>query len=276
MFDRKTKICLMFESGENCFHHENIGDKVCYRLKSLCNNVNCPRCPIGYYGDACQQIIQDCSDGHHRNVARKASLISYIQPTSKGEIIEAKCNFDYGGITLFQLRESLCDPVDFNRNWIDYVNGFGYIHGEYWLGLKHVYNILQNYPAIALQVNFQYGYRGWQGYFNYFSLSDHDTGYKFSAGSYYGAPVDPIGNSLTVAPNSLEGRPFSTYDNDISGNDCPNRFKGGFWFMNKANCSRANPNGRRNHTNFESSLFWLDDLGDRNDFTKVQLRLNRI
>ena len=31
--------------------------------------------------------------------------------------------------------------IRFDRNWNDYVNGFGGIEGEHWLGLKYIHEL---------------------------------------------------------------------------------------------------------------------------------------
>ncbi|XP_063427390.1 angiopoietin-1-like isoform X2 [Mytilus trossulus] len=41
-----------------------------------------------------------------------------------------------GGWTVIQKRFN--GAVEFNRNWTDYENGFGELHGEFWLGNKNI------------------------------------------------------------------------------------------------------------------------------------------
>ncbi|XP_050394489.1 ficolin-1 isoform X2 [Patella vulgata] len=278
MFDKETNFCSVFESGENCITDEKIANKVCYRQESTCNEVNCTRCPIGYYGDQCQHIIQDCSDGYTGSVAPVKNLLSYIQPSIHGPILEVKCTFNCGGVTYIQYRKLNCRELDFNRTMDEYANGFGYIHGSYWLGLEHVYNILHNGNQFALEVVYVFNDKLMspaRGYYYDFNISNRSDNYRIDIKSYVEYTAKSIGDSLTQSGYNINGRPFSTYDQDFSNYDCPGRFHGGWWYLDDQVCSRANINGQRYGTTFESSWHWLDNLGNRTLFYDTQLKLRQ-
>ena len=89
-----------------------------------------------------------------------------------------------GGWTVFQRRFE--GSVDFFRGWEDYKNGFGFVAGEYWLGLDRI-NRLTKHGSVKLRVNLQdtSGNRKYAEYDN-FVVSGEETNYKLSVGTYTG------------------------------------------------------------------------------------------
>ncbi|KAK6170987.1 hypothetical protein SNE40_019257 [Patella caerulea] len=280
MFDKEAHLCSLYESGENCITSEDWSKKVSYRLTSVCDAVSCSRCAIGYYGDQCKYIIKDCMDGMQKGVVPpKRSLMSFIQPSTHGPVLEVKCVFDWGGLTFIHSRETICMEADFNRTWHDYSVGFGNRHGNYWIGLENIYDIVQNHPKLTLAVVMTHGggNPNVHGFYKGFNVTNSDDDYKITIEQYTGHQDYSSGDSLTNGTYSINGRPFSTYDRDSSGNDCPVRFGGGWWYQDQPFCCRANVNGRRSNTGlpFEATWHWLDNQGNRSDYRRIQLYLKR-
>ncbi|KAK6187424.1 hypothetical protein SNE40_005457 [Patella caerulea] len=277
MYDKETKQCAMYECGENCITDGDVNRKICFRLLSVCTEVNCTRCPIGYYGDQCQHIIQDCSDGYQKSVTPQNTLLSFIQPSLNGAILEVICIFTYGGLTHITHRDARCKETDFNKTWNEYSTGFGNSHGNYWLGLENIFNILQSHNRFKLSVQIIYDGHASLGSYYHFNISSAHDNYSISLGEFsnhaQGGPV----NSLTNGTFSINGRPFSTYDRDFSNNDCPVRFNSGWWYLDDPVCSRANVNGRRPAIGvpFEETLHWQDDLGKGTEIDAINLRIRR-
>ena len=74
----------------------------------------------------------DCQDAFEKG-ERNSGGIYYLRPEPTWKVIRAVCVFDdQSGWTIIQRR--LDGSVDFFRNWTDYVDGFGNIYGEYWIG----------------------------------------------------------------------------------------------------------------------------------------------
>ncbi|KAK6170989.1 hypothetical protein SNE40_019259 [Patella caerulea] len=279
MFDNKDNHCSLYESSENCFTSEDLSKKMCFRLISVCDDVNCTRCPIGYYGDQCQNIIEDCSDGTQKGVVPDKKMMSFIRPSPDGPVLELQCDFRWGGLTVIQSRTKSCLEVDFNRTWHDYSVGFGYRHGNYWIGLENVHRILQNHPKFKLGVLLVHDspMGPAQGYYHGFNISNNADNYKITIDSYSPNSKYDSGDSLTNGSYNINGRPFSTYDKDSSNNDCPGRFGGGWWYIDDPVCSRANVNGKRDSVGdtFEATWHWLDNLGNITNYRDISLLLNR-
>ncbi|KAK6170953.1 hypothetical protein SNE40_019231 [Patella caerulea] len=278
MFEKETKLCSIFESGKNCITDGEVNGKVCFRLKSVCDDVNCIRCPVGYYGDQCQHIIQDCTDGITKSVVPLKRLMAFIQSSSSTVVVEVKCDFIYGGWLVISNRETTCLELDFNKTWKEYSTRIGDPRGNYWLGLEHLHQILRNPNRYALEVIIVYETTN-QARATYLGLniSDASDNYRITIDSYVPHGTIPSGDSLTNGIYSIHGRPFSTYDRDFSNNNCPVRFNSGWWYLDDPVCSRANINGRRYNVSvpFESTWHWLDDLGPRTDISMFILRIKK-
>ena len=61
----------------------------------------------------------------------------YHSNTSAPVNVYCDMDTDDGGWTVFQRRHN--GLVDFYRDWEDYKQGFGYVNGDYWLGLQNLH-----------------------------------------------------------------------------------------------------------------------------------------
>ena len=60
---------------------------------------------------------------------------------------------DGGGWTVIQRRNASLGTVNFTRNWEDYVNGFGDLDGEFWIGLNNIYQLTTTLQEMELQIS---------------------------------------------------------------------------------------------------------------------------
>uniref|UniRef100_A0A182W261 Fibrinogen C-terminal domain-containing protein n=1 Tax=Anopheles minimus TaxID=112268 RepID=A0A182W261_9DIPT len=143
-------------------------------------------------------------------------------------------NHGYGGNWIvFQRRFN--GSVIFYRNWAEYKQGFGNVHGEHWLGLDKLHTIVktrQHELLIELK-----DFRGVIAYAHYddFKIGDESEKYVIkSVGRYTGT----AGDSFSAHKDEV----FSTYDqdNDRYSESCATRFLGAWWF-NK--CFNSHLNG---------------------------------
>ena len=124
--------------------------------------------------------------------------------------------------------------VNFTQNWEDYVNGFGDLDGEFWIGLNNIYQ-LTNQQNMELQISV------WNDSetsitWNYqtFRISDPENKYRLTVGGGTGDGIDALAYH--------NGQYFSTYDrdNDASSGNCVYSNQGGWWYKI---CYQVNLNG---------------------------------
>ncbi|CAK8690191.1 unnamed protein product [Clavelina lepadiformis] len=129
------------------------------------------------------------------------------------------------GWTIFQRR--IDGSVNFSRPWDDYANGFGQIHGEFWLGLDNIHEMTRG-GGCRLKIEL-WDFDGNQAHADYSSFSIESAGnlYRLRVSGYSGN----AGDSLSYH----NGHAFSTEDsdNDLSGVNCATYFGGsqGWWFV---------------------------------------------
>nr|XP_043069221.1 microfibril-associated glycoprotein 4-like [Drosophila bipectinata] len=127
--------------------------------------------------------------------------------------------------------------VDFHRSWTEYRDGFGYLRGEFFIGLEKLYQITQSGQyELLISLGEVDGSRYFVKYDN-FKISSEKNSYTLE---YIGNPT-PGG-----AEDSLKyhlNMKFSTYDrdNDLWDESCAMMCGGGWWF---ANCGYSSLNGR--------------------------------
>ena len=140
-----------------------------------------------------------------------------------------------GGWTVIQRR--IDDSVTFERNMVEYLNGFGHFNGNFWLGLEKIKRITDmgtHELYIGLE-NFQSATR-WARY-STFRLGSAASDYPLNVGTYDGTAADALGFH--------NGQAFSTKDDDNDSHQddhCSQLYKGGWWYND---CYLANLNGIR-------------------------------
>ncbi|KAM9332559.1 fibrinogen like 1B [Pholidichthys leucotaenia] len=190
---------------------------------------------------------KDCSELFDR--LRPPNGFYRIRPKLQQEPFLVYCDMeDGGGWTVFQKRRH--GKVDFNRDWVDYRDGFGDFklwNDEFWLGNEHIYSLLsegKNLVKIDLM--------DWDGnrnhaFYENFRISDEADKYRLQYGIYSGKAGDALtsdgGGAVEQWSSCLSGMQFSTKDQDndryLQGS-CAQESKGGWWFNR---CHAANLNG---------------------------------
>jgi len=164
-----------------------------------------------------------------------------IQPDSQ-PAFQAYCNMntDGGGWTVLQRRRD--GSVNFYLYWSDYQQGFGNLSGDFWLGLEKIHRLTSTATQLRVDMqDFQLNSR--YAKYTSFSVGDSVSKYTLSVSGYSGT----AGDSLAYH----NGQQFSTRDrdNDITGNNCAQRWGGAWWFKS---CYKSHLNG---HYQSSSGVF---------------------
>ena len=215
-------------------------------------------------------IYKDCKDAY--NKGKNTSGVYLINPHSCSSLMNVYCQMSADEQWIvFQRRQD--GSVNFNRSWVDYVNGFGELEGEHWLGLEKIYCVTKGGAKLRIDLEDFENETRYAVYSN-FSLSDTSDYYRLHVSGYSG----DAGESLYPYQN---GYPFSTYDadHDTTGINCAkDQSIGGGWL---SNCAYVNLNGlylRGDYTGrsvAESGVFWETFHGDYYSlkFTEMKLSL---
>lgn len=116
--------------------------------------------------------------------------------------------------------------VNFYRNWIDYVNGFGNLNGEFWLGLDHLHEITSTRIQKLLIVLEDFDGHEKRAEYTEFAISGEKEQFGINIlGTYNGT----AGDSLAYHA----GHKFSTFDLDNDSwkeGNCAQTHQGGWWY----------------------------------------------
>ncbi|NWU15821.1 ANGL5 protein, partial [Cephalopterus ornatus] len=192
------------------------------------------------------------------SVSKTPSGLYIIHPEGSNYPFEVFCDMDFrgGGWTVVQKRTEGIIP--FQRTWSEYLDGFGDLTGEFWLGLRKIFDIVnQKATSFNLYVdleseNDKHAYASYDGFW----IEDEACSFKIHLGHYSGNAGDAFrGYRKEDNQNAM---PFSTFDVDNDGcrpvctikeqpvKSCSN-FSGstGWWF---SKCGLANLNGVHRYT----------------------------
>jgi len=166
-----------------------------------------------------------------------------IQP-DEGMPFLVYCDMDTAngiGWEVFQRRFD--GSVDFFRNWTDYQQGFGDIHGEFWLGLEKIHRLTNrarpNKARLRVELEDYDGVKAFADYSS-FSVGTADSSYELHVMNYT-EDSSTAGDSFT---NHHDMMKFSTpdVDNDQwSVVNCAVESHGAWWYNR---CHWSNLNGQ--------------------------------
>uniref|UniRef100_A0A8U8CHB4 Fibrinogen C-terminal domain-containing protein n=1 Tax=Geospiza parvula TaxID=87175 RepID=A0A8U8CHB4_GEOPR len=184
---------------------------------------------------------------------QRSSGIFQVQPTGS-QPFKVYCDMSAGkgGWTVIQRR--MDGSVDFDQLWDAYKNGFGDLHGDFWLGLEKIHHLVQEG-----KYNLLIELEDWEGNSQVvqfvFSLGGESTAYTLNL-------LGPLSGELENAIGEFRQLPFSTRDRDHdlkADTNCAKHLSGGWWF---STCGHANLNGKyfrsipRQRHERKQGIFW--------------------
>ncbi|XP_044251433.1 fibroleukin-like [Drosophila takahashii] len=168
--------------------------------------------------------------------------------------------WDSDGWNIIQRRQD--GSVSFNRSWLDYKNGFGYLTGEFFIGLEKLHQMTKDKPhELYIELGNDDGEYAFAHYDN-FQIGSEEEFYKLKRLGRYSGSANS-GDGL----RNQEERNFSTFDRDNGawgGYNCMESYSGGWWY---SACDRSLPNGKYNY-DVEWPFFGPCDI--------VEMRIKRI
>uniref|UniRef100_A0A8U8CHB8 Fibrinogen C-terminal domain-containing protein n=1 Tax=Geospiza parvula TaxID=87175 RepID=A0A8U8CHB8_GEOPR len=195
----------------------------------------------GHLPEGCHQLFL---------AGQRSSGIFQVQPTGS-QPFKVYCDMS-GGWTVIQRR--MDGSVDFDQLWDAYKNGFGDLHGDFWLGLEKIHHLVQEG-----KYNLLIELEDWEGNSQVvqfvFSLGGESTAYTLNL-------LGPLSGELENAIGEFRQLPFSTRDRDHdlkADTNCAKHLSGGWWF---STCGHANLNGKyfrsipRQRHERKQGIFW--------------------
>ena len=133
-----------------------------------------------------------------------------------------------GGWTVIQRRKD--GSVDLkNRDWIEYEDGFGNLHGEFWIGLRSMH-CLNSQGSWELRIDYHLK-NGTKSYLHYnkFAVGSSEDQYPLNISGFDSIGVTDPFNDPVWQP--LNGMKFTSRDrdNDLHSGNCAH-YHGGFWY----------------------------------------------
>lgn len=188
----------------------------------------------------------DCSQVMKNGEAKSGVYTVYLN-SERSKPMEVYCDMDTdgGGWLVFQRRDT--GKLDFMKRWRQYIQGFGNMTEEFWLGLENMYELTNTPTQYELRIDLGLGSEKAYAVYDNFKLAPAKQKFKLTVGAYSGN----AGDAMTYH----QGRPFSTVDsdNDIALGNCALTHRGAWWYKN---CHLANLNGKFGDNRHSMGVNW--------------------
>lgn len=204
--------------------------------------------------------LQDVFQPRHctdllRNGQHKSGVytIFHKAASTSGQNVYCDMDSDDGGWTVIQHRGQYGhNAYYFYRNWREYAHGFGDPADEYWIGNKALHALTSGDEEMVLRIILSNSTEEKvEMDYNTFAVASEDEFFKLRLGNFSKSQDwDAMGR--------LNGQKFSTFDedHDDGGNNCAERYRGGWWYRN---CLGGNLNGLNlngHHDSLGDGIVW--------------------
>ncbi|XP_065356013.1 fibroleukin-like [Calliphora vicina] len=226
------------ENGEN-LRMDNLTTQIleneAYDMKPLFD-VRVDQLPA-YKKEHCQPDSEPIDCKAATKCTQKSGYYKIYLPGNKAKQIMVFCDMEIAGGNWMHILRRIDGSENFDRPWSEYVNGFGKVEGEYWIGLENLNALTENNGRQLLYVHLEYdSEESFYALYDNFLVGDATELYKLkSLGTYNGTAIDGMPDMVY--------KKFSTFDNDndeTAAHNCAAAYQGGWWY---SDCGYAQPTG---------------------------------
>ncbi|XP_067660518.1 uncharacterized protein [Haliotis asinina] len=165
-----------------------------------------------------------------------------IQPSDEQGSFKAYCDMTQHGGGWLVIQRRVDGQVDFYRTWFEYMDDFGDLTGEFWLGNEKIHRVTkQTTYELRVDLTFTDGKTGF-AYYNNFRLGNMSTFHTLAVSGFTGNSGDSLAyqNSRRFTANNLD------LDKNETDN-CAVMYHGAWWYND---CHHSNLNGLYNDTTY--------------------------
>ncbi|XP_046574885.1 fibrinogen C domain-containing protein 1-A-like isoform X2 [Haliotis rubra] len=165
-----------------------------------------------------------------------------ILPSDEQGSFKAYCDMTQHGGGWLVIQRRVDGLVDFYRTWFEYMDGFGNLTGEFWLGNERIHRLTkQTTYELRVDLTFTDGETGFAHY-NNFRLGNMSTFYTLDVSGFTGNSGDSMEyqNFRRFTANNLD---FDLNETD----NCAVMYHGAWWYND---CHHSNLNGLYNDTTY--------------------------
>ncbi|KAJ8046700.1 Fibrinogen-like protein A [Holothuria leucospilota] len=217
---------------------------------------------------------RDCSE--LQSSCPGQSLVSgeyTIQPDHYPSPFLVYCDFDSEGEAWTVIQRRMDGSVNFQRNWHDYREGFGFLKTEFWLGNEKLsFLTAQNYYELRIELHNQL-HEPYYAAYNSFRVGDESMKYRLILGSHYTGNAT---NSLRLHNMHF----FTTFDADHDvkpDRNCASETShgGGWWFHQCDECNLNGAYGVQSDFN-PGGIEWNNLPGGGWGLTRTEMKIRRV